>query len=146
MAKGPTIKFPRIEAGFYNVTKDGEMVGYIMKEVDADSKETNWYVFDDITPGKDIAMLNPNDAIDSPDSLFREAKESAKTYFSNMPAKVETPMQMAPVESAQWSEDEDKDEETTEDFNLYVSDDGEFEAFEDELEFASVDVDELALV
>lgn len=144
MAKAPTIKFPRIEAGFYNVTKDGEMVGYIMKEVDADTREANWYIFDDATPGKDIAMLTPGDAIDAPDSLFREAKESAKAYFLNKPVAVETPAQMAPVEQAQWAEDEDGD--VVEDNNIYVSDDGEFEAFEDELEFDTVNVDEMALV
>ena len=151
MAKSPIVKFPRIEAGFYSVTKDGELVGYIMREVE-DTKETNWYTFDNATPDLDIAMLHPEDAIDAPDGLFREAKESAKAYFLNRPIQTEVVAQVAPVEQAQWSEEEDvpqdlpEDDEVIEDNNLFVSDDGEFELFEDEFSFDSEEVDELALV
>lgn len=153
MAKSPVLKFPRIEAGFYSVTNDGELVGYIMREVE-DSKETNWYIFDNATPDMDIAMLHPEDAIDAPDGLFREAKESAKTYFLNRPIQTEVVAQVAPVEQAQWAEDEDEDDtqelseddEVIEDNNLFVSDDGELELFEDEFEFNIAEVDELALV
>jgi len=109
MAKAPTIKFPRIEAGFYNVTKDGELVGYIMREV-TDEKETNWYIFDNATPDLDVAMLHPENAIDAPDDLFREAKENAKAYFLSRPvASVEAPA--APMESPQWEEDDSEAEE-----------------------------------
>jgi hypothetical protein len=151
MAKQPVIKFPRIAAGFYHVTNDGELVGYIMKEV-SDDKETNWYIFDNATPDMDIAMLHPEDAIDAPDGLFREAKESAKTYFLNKPVRVEPVVQVAPVQEAQWvelgePEDlNDEDDEVIEDNNLFVSDDGELELFEDEFSFDSAEVDELALV
>lgn len=151
MAKAPILKFPRIEAGFYSVTKDGELIGYIMREVE-DTKETNWYIFDNATPDMDIAMLHPEDAIDAPDGLFREAKESAKTYFLNKPVRVEPVVQVAPVQEAQWAELDatedlsDEDDEVIEDNNLFVSDDGELELFEDEFSFDSAEVDELALV
>jgi hypothetical protein len=150
MAKSPIVKFPRMTAGFYSVTKDGELVGYIMREVE-DTKETNWYVFDNASPDMDIAMLHPEDAIDAPDGLFREAKESAKTYFMNRPIQAEVVAQVAPVEQEQWSEEEDsqelsEDDEGIEDNNLFVSDDGEFELFEDEFSFDSEEADELALV
>jgi hypothetical protein len=149
MAKAPILKFPRIEAGFYSVTKDGELIGYIMREVE-DNKETNWYIFDNATPDMDIAMLHPEDAIDAPDGLFREAKESAKTYFLNRPIQTEVVAQVAPVEQAQWAEDDtqelSEDDEVIEDNNLFVSDDGELELFEDEFSFDSAEVDELALV
>lgn len=153
MAKSPAIKFPRITAGFYGITMDGEFVGYVMKEVD-DSKETNWYVFDDNEPEKDIAMLNPANAIDAPDALLREAKESAKNYFLNRPAAVEAISPLSPLKEAEWTESEvtveasepielpnddllleDEDDDILiEDHTLYVSDDGEFDLFEDELE------------
>jgi len=149
MAKQPVLKFPRIAAGFYHVTNDGELVGYIMKEVN-DDKETNWYIFDNATPDLDIAMLYPEDAIDAPDSLFREAKESAKAYFLNRPIKTEVVAQVAPIEQAEWTEDASQDlpedDEVIEDNNLFVSDDGEFELFEDEFSFDTAEVDELALV
>ena len=149
MAKSPVIKFPRMTAGFYSVTKDGELVGYIMREVE-DTKETNWYIFDNATPDMDIAMLHPEDAIDAPDGLFREAKESAKTYFLNRPIQTEVVAQVAPIEQAEWTEDASQDlpedDEVIEDNNLFVSDDGEFELFEDEFSFDTAEVDELALV
>jgi len=149
MAKQPVLKLPRIAAGFYHVTNDGELVGYIMKEVN-DDKETNWYIFDNATPDLDIAMLYPEDAIDAPDSLFREAKESAKAYFLNRPIKTEVVAQVAPIEQAEWTEDASQDlpedDEVIEDNNLFVSDDGEFELFEDEFSFDTAEVDELALV
>lgn len=158
MAKAPTIKFPRISAGFYHVTFDGESVGYIMKEVDDDSKETNWYIFDDSDPNKDVAMLNPDNAIDTPDSLLREAKESAKKYFMNRPVKVEVAVESPVMNEAEWSESEEdevepSDEDMIEDHTLFVSDDGDFEMFEDELEliendleYDSVEDESLALV
>lgn len=159
MAKAPAIKFPRIEAGFYSITLEGEFVGYVMKEVDSDSKETNWYVFDDNEQGKDIAMLHPENAIDAPDGLLREAKESAKNYFLNKPVKVEEVAAPAPIQEAEWAEDaadammdEPSDDDMVEDDNIYLSDDDDFEAFEDELmpmgeelEFDSIEAEELVL-
>lgn len=159
MAKSPAIKFPRISAGFYGITMDGEFVGYVMKDIDLDSKETNWYVFDDNTQGKDIANLNLKNSIDGPDSLLREAKESAKTYFLNRPEKVETASNVVQLNEAEWDEPkvnwidgeepEDIFDDIHEDNTLFVSDDGEFEAFEDELEIEDEDsevLSELALV
>lgn len=151
MAKAPVIKFPRIEAGFYNVTKDGELVGYIMREL-TDDKETNWYIFDNATPDLDVAMLHPENAIDAPDDLFREAKENAKTYFLNRPVAAQVEAPIAPMEEAQWAESEDESEEMDteslmEDDNIIVAEDGEeeFEFFEDELEFDTVEAEEFAL-
>lgn len=150
MAKAPIVKFPRVEAGFYNVTKDGELVGYIMREL-TDDKETNWYIFDNATPDLDVAMLHPENAIDAPDDLFREAKENAKTYFLNRPVtSVEAPV--APMEDAQWEDEDDSDfseelepEADLEDDNIIVAEDGddEIEFFEDELEFDSIEAEEL---
>lgn len=159
MAKQPTIKFPRLEAGFYSVTKDGEFVGYVMKEMEG--KETNWYIFDDNVPGKDIAMLHPENAIDAPDALLREAKESAKNYFLNKPEVVEA---ISLPKEAEWVEeapeavgDEPEDDDLMEDDNLFSPDDESFDIFEDELdplfdddedelEFDEVNEEELALV
>jgi hypothetical protein len=74
MAKGPVIKFPRIEAGFYSITRDGALVGYIKKEVDG--KETNWWVYDTVDMD-----FSSETAIDGPNELFREAKVDATAYF-----------------------------------------------------------------
>lgn len=162
MAKQISIKFPRIEAGFYGVTKDGEFVGYVMKEVDG--KETNWYIFDDKEQGKDIAMLHPENAIDAPDALLREAKESAKNYFLNKPDVPETPEAISLPKDAEWTEeapegssDEPDDEDLLEDDNLFSPEDESFDIFEDELEplldeddeelqFDTVETEEFALV
>lgn len=161
MAKSPTIKFPRIEAGFYGITKDGEFVGYVMREVD-DDKETNWYIFDDKEQGKDVAMLHPSNSIDTPDSLLREAKESAKNYFLNKVDMVQAITPLSPLKDEEWVETEPdndiveptveelEDEDLIEDDNLFVSDDGELEIFEDELEplndemdFDSIEMEDL---
>jgi hypothetical protein len=74
MAKGPVIKFPRIEAGFYSITLDGALVGYIKKEVDG--KETNWWVYDTVDMD-----FSSETAIDTANELFREAKVDATAYF-----------------------------------------------------------------
>ena len=75
MSKGPVIKFPRIEAGFYSITLDGALVGYIKKEVDG--KEVNWWVYDTV----DMENLSSETAIDTANELFREAKVDATAYF-----------------------------------------------------------------
>jgi len=79
MTKAPTVKFPRIQAGFYSVTKDGEQMGYIVKQTEG--KETNWYIFDDATPDREMDSFDFELAIDGPNDLFREAKEEAIPYF-----------------------------------------------------------------
>ena len=94
MAKGPVIKFPRLEAGFYSVTRDGAIVGYIKKEVEG--KETSWWIYDTVSAD----ALNSQTAIDNPNELFREAKVDATAYFLNKNvevAEVETPVEVAKV-------------------------------------------------
>ncbi len=82
MSKGPVIKFPRVTAGFYSVTRDGAIVGYIKKEVDG--KETNWWTYDTVN----MENLNSETAIDTPNELFREAKVDATAYFLNKKVEV----------------------------------------------------------
>ena len=82
MAKSPVIKFPRLEAGFYSVTRDGAIVGYIKKEVDG--KETNWWVYDTV----DMEDLSTETAIDTANELFREAKVDATAYFLDKKVEV----------------------------------------------------------
>jgi len=82
MAKGPVIKFPRLEAGFYSVTRDGAIVGYIKKEVEG--KETSWWIYDTVSAD----ALNSKTAIDNPNELFREAKVDATAYFLNKNVEV----------------------------------------------------------
>jgi hypothetical protein len=103
MAKQPKIAFPRIKAGFYSITKDGELVGYIKKEIDA--KETNWWIYDNPTPEIDEGVLNSETAIDAPNELFREAKEEAKVYFlsKQSTAKLEAPESPAANTSEEWN-------------------------------------------
>lgn len=91
MAKSPVIKFPRVEAGFYSVTRDGAIVGYIKKEVDG--KETNWWIYDTVN----VENLNSETSIDAPNELFREAKVDATAYFLNKNVEV---AEVAPVEVA----------------------------------------------
>ena len=92
MAKGPVIKFPRVEAGFYSVTRDGAIVGYIKKEVDG--KEINWWIYDTVN----VDNLDSQTAIDGPNELFREAKVDATAYF--LYKNVEVAEVKAPVEVA----------------------------------------------
>lgn len=150
MAKAPVIKFPRLEAGFYSITKDGEFVGYVMKEVDG--KETNWYIFDDKDQGKDIAMLHPENAIDAPDALLREAKESAKNYFLNKPEAISP---ISPLKVSEWVEEKVVEETSLEDSSSdekEILTDEELDAFldddldDDEVEFNEVSEEEFALV
>jgi hypothetical protein len=89
MTKGPVIKFPRIEAGFYSITLDGALVGYIKKEVDG--KETNWWVYDTVDMD-----FSSETAIDTANELFREAKVDATAYF--LSKNVEVAEVKAPVE------------------------------------------------
>ena len=91
MAKSPVLKFPRIEAGFYSVTRDGAIVGYIKKEIDG--KEINWWIYDTVN----AENLDSQPAIDGPNELFREAKVDATAYFLNKNVEV---AEVAPVEVA----------------------------------------------
>lgn len=132
MTKAPAVKFPRIVAGFYNVTLDGELVGYIAKKVEG--KVTTWTVYNTNEPDLTIETL-PVSAIADETELFREAKEFAKNYFPNLPAtqedeveevEVEQEVETVELQAPEWSEDE------TQDFFDEVN---EFEEVEEE-EFA----------
>jgi hypothetical protein len=82
MAKSPVLKFPRVTAGFYSITLDGALVGYIKKEVDG--KEVNWWVYDTV----DMENLSSETAIDTANELFREAKVDATAYFLDKKVEV----------------------------------------------------------
>ena len=109
MAKAPIVKFPRIIAGFYSVTYDGELVGYIAKKVE--DKETTWTIYNTNEPDLTLETL-PTSAIVEETELFREAKENAKAFFMNRPEPQEEvepePEIVVPVELQvpDWSEDE----------------------------------------
>ena len=133
MAKSSVIKFPRVTGGFYQVTKDGELVGYIMKE--ESNKEINWYVFDNPTPDLDVAMLHPDTSIDAPDGLLREAKDSAKAYFLNKLVAVAEPV--VEIAAPDWYESEDEDDDYEEDAEIVFTDDElEEEDLEEEDDFS----------
>lgn len=118
MAKAPAVKFPRIQAGFYNVTLEGELVGYIAKKVEG--KVTTWTVYNTNEPDLTIETL-PLSAIADETELFRDAKEFAKGYFPNATiqvqpeAEVEDEVEMeqevetVELQTPEWSEDETQD-------------------------------------
>ena len=118
MSKGPVIKFPRIQAGFYNVTLEGELVGYIAKKVEG--KVTIWTVYNTNEPDLAIETL-PLSAIADETELFRDAKEFAKGYFPNAAtqaepeAEVEDEVEMeqevetVELQAPEWNEDETQD-------------------------------------
>jgi len=137
MAKSSVIKFPRVTGGFYQVTKNGELVGYIVKE--ENNKEINWYVFDNPTPDLDVAMLHPDTSIDEPDGLLREAKDTAKAYFLNKPVAVTEPV--AEIATPDWSESEEEDAEIDSDFDELMDED-EDDDYEEDAEIVFTD-DEL---
>lgn len=80
MAKAPSVKFPRIQAGFYYVTLEGQVVGYISKKVDG--KETSWQIYQ--TTETDLTQDNLliSTMIEETE-LFREAKDFSKEHFIN---------------------------------------------------------------
>lgn len=132
MTKAPAVKFPRIVAGFYNVTLDGELVGYIAKKVEG--KVTTWTVYNTNEPDLTIETL-PVSTIADETELFREAKEFAKNYFPDLPTtqedeteevEMEQEVETVELQDPEWSEDE------TQDFFDEVN---EFEEVEEE-EFA----------
>lgn len=117
MAKAPTIKFPRVHAGFYSVTRDGELVGYIARQGDA--KETSWFVYNDNTPELAVEDLSMETAVDEND-LFRVSKDFAREFFSNLPMSEPAAMEEAEVEdeaevetlelqAPEWTEDATED-------------------------------------
>lgn len=117
MAKAPTIKFPRIHAGFYSITFDGELVGYIAKQGDA--KEAVWYVYNDNTPDLTLESLRMETAVDESD-LFRVSKDFARGFFTAPPVADETEagdeagdeaeVETVELQTPEWSEDENTEE------------------------------------
>lgn len=110
MSKGPTIKFPRLTAGFYTVTMDGELVGYVSKKTEG--KETSWIIYNTNEPDLTLETL-PVSAMVEETELFREAKEIAKTYFLNRPEpqeqEQEQEVETVELQVPDWSEDETSD-------------------------------------
>jgi hypothetical protein len=112
MAKAPAIKFPRIHAGFYSVTFDGELVGYIAKQ--GGDKDAAWFVYNDNTPELTIDALSMETAVDESD-LFRVSKDFARNFFTAPAAQVEAEemadeeMEVETVElqAPDWSEDDE---------------------------------------
>lgn len=107
MAKAPVIKFPRVQAGFYNVTMDGELVGYISKK--AEGKETSWMIFNTNEPNLTLETL-PTSALIEETELFREAKEAAKDFFpNNIVEEQEQEVETVELQVPDWSETETED-------------------------------------
>ena len=110
MAKAPVVKFPRVIAGFYTVTLDGELVGYISKKVDG--KDVSWNIYDTNEPDLTLETL-PTSALIEETELFREAKESARTFFMNRPEpqeeEVEPEVETVELQVPDWTEDEEAD-------------------------------------
>jgi hypothetical protein len=111
MAKAPAIKFPRIHAGFYSVTFDGELVGYIAKQ--GGDKDAAWFVYNDNTPELTIDALRMETAVDESD-LFRVSKDFARNFFTAPASAVEAEemadeeMEVETIElqAPDWSDDE----------------------------------------
>jgi hypothetical protein len=111
MAKAPAIKFPRIHAGFYSVTFDGELVGYIAKQ--GGDKDAAWFVYNDNTPELTIDALRMETAVDESD-LFRVSKDFARNFFTAPTSAVEAEemadeeMEVETIElqAPDWSDDE----------------------------------------
>jgi len=117
MAKAPAVKFPRIQAGFYNITLDGELVGYISKKVEG--KVTTWTVYNTNEPDLTVETL-PVSSIADETELFRDAKEFAKGYFPNAvqtqpqvevedEVEMEQEVETVELQVPDWTEDETQD-------------------------------------
>lgn len=110
MAKAPVVKFPRLQAGFYTITLDGELVGYVTKKVDG--KETTWTVYNTNEPDLTPETLLTSTIVEETE-LFREAKEIARNYFMNLPEpqeqEPEPEVETVELQVPDWSEDETED-------------------------------------
>lgn len=121
MAKAPVVKFPRIQAGFYTVTLEGELVGYISKKTEG--KEVSWMIFNTNEPDLDMDSLPASMMVEETE-LFREAKEYAKEFFVNQP-KMTQEVETVELQVPEWNE-----ENTESDFFDNVN---EYEEAESEL-------------
>jgi hypothetical protein len=137
----PKFKFPRIEAGLYQVVKDKEPVGLIQKQVDG--KEVTWWIYN-TTNVDEIGAVT---CVGNPDDLLREAKEVAQKYFTENSESKSTVVEQEVVVKPE------KKVELEEDFFDSMS---AFEDFEDgfvneEVDLSDIDLsyseeEELALV
>lgn len=100
MAKAPAIKFPRIQAGFYAITFDGELVGYIAKQGEA--KDTSWFVYNTSEPDLTIETLPVSAMVDESD-LFRVSKDFAKEFFTSAPSQ-EQEVETVELQAPEWNE------------------------------------------
>lgn len=134
MAKAPAIKFPRVQAGFYNVTLDGQLMGYIAKKVDG--KETSWIVYNTQEPDLTLETL-PISAIVDESELFREAKEFSKQFFTQLPQEQESEPEVETVvlQEPEWAETTDELADDTQDLFDEMS---EFEELVEEEELVAV--------
>jgi len=121
MAKAPVVKFPRIQAGFYTVTLEGELVGYISKKTEG--KEVSWMIFNTNEPDLDMDSLPASMMVEETE-LFREAKEYSKEFFVNQP-KMTQEVETVELQVPEWNE-----ENTESDFFDNVN---EYEEAESEL-------------
>ena len=116
MAKAPVVKFPRIEAGFYTVTLDGALAGYISKEVE--DKEITWHVYATTEAFEEVLDLPASAIVESTD-LFRVAKDFARGYFPENFTPLEdevtdetdeVEVETVVLETPEWSDDEAGDD------------------------------------
>lgn len=130
----PKFKFPRVEAGLYQIVKDKVTVGLIQKQVD--DKEVYWWIHDTI----DSQDIGPSTAVGNPDELLRVAKETAQKYFATKTSPTEESSVVAEVVPQKVVEDKGilDNMDTEEDFFDSLN---EFEEFESNFDMTSVEPD-----
>jgi len=130
MAKAPAIKFPRIQAGFYSITFDGELVGYVAKQ--GESKDASWFVYNTNEPDLTPDTLLVSTIVDESD-LFRVSKDFAKGFFTSAPSQEQEPE--AELQTPEWTETADELADDAQDFFDEVS---EFEELVEDEELVAV--------
>ena len=130
MAKAPAIKFPRITAGFYSITFDGELVGYVAKQ--GESKDASWYVYNTNEPDLTPDTLLVSTIVDESD-LFRVSKDFAKGFFTSAPSQEQEPE--AELQTPEWTETADELADDAQDFFDEVN---EFEDMVEDEELVAV--------
>ena len=116
MAKAPAIKFPRITAGFYSITFDGELVGYVAKQ--GESKDASWFVYNTNEPDLTPDTLLVSTIVDESD-LFRVSKDFAKGFFTSAPSQEQEPE--AELQTPEWTETADELADDAQDFSDEVN-------------------------
>ena len=130
MAKAPAIKFPRITAGFYSITFDGELVGYVAKQ--GESKDASWFVYNTNEPDLTPDTLLVSTIVDESD-LFRVSKDFAKGFFTSAPSQEQEPE--AELQTPEWTETADELADDAQDFFDEVN---EFEELVEDEELVAV--------